>query len=183
MMLFDFASRGLVQKGSILVLGIALFVSIAIGGVGDLLLQRLATNLVQAKLPSGVASLAQIVDRGDAALTPIMGTNGSVIGVVLMRKNTGAGFIPVSVVDPSSARNAAATVVTLDELSDLGAARKLLLVVCVLVFAAVALVGTKIARGFLDPLVQLTKEIDRLAKGDSIVKLSALDRIDEIGQI
>jgi hypothetical protein len=183
MMPFDFANRGLVQKVSMLVLGIALFVSIAIGGAGDLLLKRVVANLVQAKLPSSVASLAQIVDRGDATVTPIMGADGNVIGVVMMGKNTGAGIIPASFAAPSKVQNVAAGGLSLDELSGLGATRRMLLLICVFVFAGVTLVGMKIACGFLDPLVQLTKEVDRLAKGDTTVKLSALDRIDEIGQI
>jgi hypothetical protein len=183
MMLSNFANRGLVQKVSMLVMGIALFVSIVIGGVGDLLLWRLATNLVQAKVPSGVASLVQIVDRGEAAVTSIMGADGSVVGVVIMSKNTGAAIIPASLVDPNPAQNVAATTVTVDQGSDPGAMRMLLFIVCVLVFAGVTFVGMKIAHGVLEPLVRLTKEVDLLAKGDTTVKFSALDRTDEIGQI
>jgi hypothetical protein len=173
----------LVQKVSMLVMGIALFVSIVIGGVGDLLLRRLATNLVEARLPSGVASVARIVDRGEAAVTAIMGADGSVVGAVIMRKNTGAAIIPALLVDQSLPQNVAATAVTLEEGSGLGAMRWVLFIVCILVFAAVTLVGMKIARDLIEPLIRLTKELDLLAKGDTTVKFSALERTDEIGQI
>jgi hypothetical protein len=46
---FDLANCSLVQKMSMLVLGVALLVSIAIGGFGDLMLRPLASDLVQAR--------------------------------------------------------------------------------------------------------------------------------------
>ena len=50
-------------------------------------------------------------------------------------------------------------------------------------FAIVGFVGTRITRGLLEPLGQLEKDIDQLAKGNTQVRLHALSRTDEIGRI
>jgi hypothetical protein len=55
-MLFDLANRSLVQKMALLVIGSTLFASVAIGAVGDLMLRRVATDLIEAKLSSRAIS-------------------------------------------------------------------------------------------------------------------------------
>jgi hypothetical protein len=67
---FDLANCSLVQKMSMLVLGVALLVSIAIGGFGDLMLRPLASDLVQARLPGSVAALDRILDGAEATVSP-----------------------------------------------------------------------------------------------------------------
>jgi methyl-accepting chemotaxis protein len=180
---FDLANRSLVQKMSMLVLGITLFVSIVVGGFGDLMLRRLANDLVEAKLLSSVASLDRVVDSGGAALSPVKGPDGRVDGEPAMHKDPGLAVVTASLVEKGAVQNAAETIETLDEGSALGTMRKMLLMADVLVFAAVAFIGITIARGFLEPLSDLEREVDRLSKGDTNVQLSALSRSDEIGHM
>jgi methyl-accepting chemotaxis protein len=180
---FDLANRSLVQKMSMLVLAITLFVSIVVGGFGDLMLRRLASDLAEAKLSSSVTSLDRIVDRGGAALSPVMAPDGRVDGEPVMHKNPGPAVVTASLVEKGAVQDAAETIETLDEWAALGTMRKMLLMADILVFAAVAFIGVKIARGFLEPLGDLEKEVDRLSKGDTNVQLSAMSRSDEIGHI
>jgi methyl-accepting chemotaxis protein len=180
---FDLANCSLVQKMSMLVLGVALLVSIAIGGFGDLMLRRLASDLVQARLPSSVAALDRILDGAEATVSAVMGTGGQVVGVIVMRKDAGPAVIPASLSGQVSIQTATGAIEALNEGSTLQSVRGMLLVVGVIVFGAVAFIGMQIARGFLQPLDQLEKEVERVAKGDATVKLSALGRTDEIGQI
>jgi methyl-accepting chemotaxis protein len=180
---FDLANCSLVQKMSMLVLGVALLVSIAIGGFGDLMLRRLASNLVSARLPSSVAALDRILDGAEATVSPVMGIGGQVVGVIVMRKDAGPAAIPASLSGQISIQTATGAIEGLNEGSTLQSVRGMLLVVGVIVFGAVAFIGMQIARGFLQPLDQLEKEVERVAKGDATVKLSALGRTDEIGQI
>jgi hypothetical protein len=42
----------------------------------DLMLRRLASNLVQARLPSSVAALDRILDGTEATVSSVMGTGG-----------------------------------------------------------------------------------------------------------
>jgi len=150
---------------------------------GDLMLRRLASDLVQAKLPSSVAALDRILDGAEATVSPVMGTGGQVVGVIVMRKDAGPAVIPASLSGQVSIQTATGAIEALNEGSTLESVRGMLLVVGVIVFGAVAFIGMQIARGFLQPLDQLEKEVERVAKGDATVKLSALGRTDEIGQI
>ena len=54
-MRFDLENCSLAQKMSMLILGVALCVAIAVAGIGDLLLRRLATDLIQAKSSGSIA--------------------------------------------------------------------------------------------------------------------------------
>jgi methyl-accepting chemotaxis protein len=127
------------------------------------------------------SALDRILDGAEATVSPVMGTGGQVVGVIVMRKDAGPAVIPASLSGHVSIQTATGAIEALNEEST--SVRGMLLVVGVIVFGAVAFIGMQIARGFLQPLDQLEKEVERVAKGDATVKLSALGRTDEIGQI
>ena len=81
---FDLSNRNLAQKISILVLGITLFVTVTIGGIGQLALQKVSDQ--QGKNQS-VASLGRLVDQGGAVLSPVTGSDGRVVGMLVMSKD------------------------------------------------------------------------------------------------
>jgi methyl-accepting chemotaxis protein len=180
-MLFDLSNRSLRHKISLLVLGITLVVSISIGGIGDLILQSFSSG--QSKHSSSVANLDRLVNQGGAVLSPVTGIDGTVVGMLVMRKDAGPAVMPASFDGQAVVIQAADSVVTSEPDYSLGAAHVLLLLAGIVVFAVVALVGTRIARGILEPLGQLEKEVDLLARGDTSVHISALSRSDEIGRI
>lgn len=62
-MQFDLSNRNLAQKISILVLGITLFASVAIGGVGEMVLHKVTDS--HAKQAASVASLDRLVGQGE----------------------------------------------------------------------------------------------------------------------
>jgi methyl-accepting chemotaxis protein len=179
---FDLANRNLAQKVSILVLGITLFVSLAIGGVGELVLQSVSAK--QAKQAGSLAALDRLVNQGGAVLSPVMGSDGRVVGMMVMRTDAGPAVIPASYDGQGLVvRTAESTVVSAQPDYANGAGHVFLLLAGIAVFAVVALVGTRIARGLLEPLGQLEKEVDLLARGNTNVRISALSRTDEIGRI
>jgi methyl-accepting chemotaxis protein len=180
-MLFELSNRSLRHKISLLVLGITLVVSLSIGGIGDMILQSVSSG--QSKHSSSVANLDRMVNQGGAVLSPVTGIDGTVVGMLVMRKDAGAAVMPASFDGQAVVINAADSVVAPEANYSLGAAHVLLLLAGIVVFAVVALVGTRIARGILEPLGQLEKEVDLLAKGDTSVHISALGRTDEIGRI
>jgi methyl-accepting chemotaxis protein len=178
----DLSNRSLAQKISILVMGITLFVSMAISGVGEMILQNVASK--QAKQVGSLASLDRLVDQGGAVLSPVMGGDGKVVGMLVMRKDAGPAVLPASYDGQGLVVKAAeTTVVSADPDYALGAAHVLLLLAGIAVFVVVGFVGTRIARGLLEPLGQLEKEVDLLARGNTNVRISALSRTDEIGRI
>jgi HAMP domain-containing protein len=181
-MLFELSNLSLRHKVSLLVLGITLVVSLAVGSVGDMILQSVSS--AQSKHSDSVASLDRMVSQGGAVLSPVTGVDGSVVGMLVMRKDAGAAVLPASFDGQGVVIKTADSVVT-PESSDytLGAAHVLLLLAGILVFAVATLVGTRIARGILEPLGQLEKEVDQLANGDTSIRISALARSDEVGRI
>ena len=60
---FDITNLRLTHKIAILTLGVALFVAVAVGTMGDWMLRSLASDL-QARLPSGVATLERLTSEG-----------------------------------------------------------------------------------------------------------------------
>lgn len=175
---FDLSNRNLAQKISILVLGITLFVTVAIGGVGQMALQKVSAD--QAKNQS-VASLGRLVDQGGAVLSPVTNSDGRVVGMLVMSKDSGPAVMPASF-DGSMVIQTADQVVVADTHNGPNA-NALLVFAGIAVFAVVGFVGTRISRGLLEPLGQLEKDIDELAKGNTQVRLHALGRTDEIGRI
>jgi len=180
-MQFDLSNRNLAQKVSILVLGITLFVTLAIGGVGEMVLQSVGAS--HAKHTSSVASLDRLIGQGGAMLSPVRAADGRIVGMLVMQQDAGAAVIPASFDGQGLVVRAAETVVAPDANYALGAAHVMLLLGGIAVFAVVALVGTRITRGLLAPLGELEKDIDRLAQGDTSVRIHAMNRTDEIGRI
>jgi len=180
-MQFDLSNRNLAQKISILVLGITLFVSLAIGGVGEMVLQSVGAH--QAKHASSVASLDRLIGQGGAMLSPVRAADGRIVGMLVMQQDAGAAVIPAAFDGQGLVVKAAETVVAPDADYAMGAAHVMLLLAGIAVFAVVALVGTRISRGLLAPLGELEKDIDRLAQGDTSVRIHDTNRTDEIGRI
>jgi methyl-accepting chemotaxis protein len=175
---FDLSNHNLAQKISILVLGITLFVTVTIGGIGQIALQKVSDQ--QAKNQS-VASLGRLVDQGGAVLSPVTGSDGRVVGMLVMSKDAGPAVMPASF-DGSMVIQTAESIVVADTQTGPNA-NALLIFAGLAVFAIVGFVGTRITRGLLEPLGQLEKDIDQLAKGNTQVRLHALSRTDEIGRI
>jgi methyl-accepting chemotaxis protein len=178
---FDLSNKNLAQKISILVLGITLFASLAIGGVGEMVLQKVTNS--QARHAASVASLDRLVAQGGAMLSPVRAADGSIVGMLVMQQDAGAVVMPASFEGQGLMVQAAETVVAPAADYGVGAARTMLLLAGVVVFAVVGLVGTRISRGLLAPLGELEKDVARLANGDTTVHLHALSRTDEIGRI
>jgi HAMP domain-containing protein len=61
--------------------------------------------------------------------------------------------------------------------------RRALLLLSLLVFAVTVSIGIYVALAVLEPLKELEKDADRLAKGDPSVRFRGLQRSHEIGQI
>lgn len=180
-MQFDLANRNLAQKISILVLGITLFASLAIGGVGEIVLHKVTDS--QAKHAASVASLDRLVGQGGATLSPVRAADGSIVGMLVMQQDAGPVVMPASFEGQGLVVQASETVATAAPDYGVGAARTMLLIAGVAVFAVVGLVGTRISRGLLEPLGELEKDVARLADGDTSVRIHALSRSDEIGRI
>lgn len=175
---FDLSNRNLAQKISILVLGITLFVTVAIGGAGQMALQKVSAQNAN---NASVASLGRLVDQGGAVLSPVTNSDGRVVGMLVMSKDAGPAVMPASF-DGSMAIQTSDSVVVSN--TPAGPNAKTLLVLAGLaVFAVVGFVGTRISRGLLEPLGQLEKDIGELASGNTQVRLHALNRTDEIGRI
>ncbi|NEW88437.1 MULTISPECIES: HAMP domain-containing protein [Rhodopseudomonas] len=180
-MQFDLSNRNLAQKISILVLGITLFASVAIGGVGEMVLHKVTDS--HAKQSARVASLDRLVGQGGATLSPVRAADGSIVGMLVMQQDSGPVVMPASFEGQGLVVQASETVVTSTPDYGVGAARTMLLLAGIAVFAVVGLVGTRISRGLLAPLGELEKDVERLASGDTSVRIHALSRSDEIGRI
>ncbi len=179
---FQLSNSSLKHKVSLLIAGITLAVSLAVGGIGELILHRASST--PAKQPSGIASLERMIGQGDAVMSSVTGADGIVVGVVVMRSDAGPAVLPAAFDGRGLAINAAdqvAVAAPADEPQ--GAPRVLLLVAGLVVFAAAAVVGTQIAGGMFEPLGQLEKEVELLAKGDTGITISAQERSDEVGRI
>ncbi|WP_022723761.1 HAMP domain-containing protein [Rhodopseudomonas sp. B29] len=180
-MQFDLTNRSLAQKISILVLGITFVVTLAIGGVGEMVLQKVTAS--HAKQAASVASLDRLIGQGGAMLSPVRAADGSIVGMLVMQQESGPVVMPASFEGQGLVVQAAETVVTQAADTGVGAGRTMLLLAGIVVFAVVALVGTRISQGLLKPLGELEKDVARLANGDVAVNIHALSRSDEIGRI
>jgi methyl-accepting chemotaxis protein len=103
--------------------------------------------------------------------------------MLVMQQDAGAAVMPASFDGQGLVVRASETVVAPDADYALGAARVMLLLAGIAVFAVVALVGTRITRGLLAPLGELEKDVAKLASGETDVRIHALSRTDEIGRI
>ena len=88
-MQFDLSNRNLAQKISILVLGITFVVALAIGSVSQMVLHKVSTE--QAKQHASVASLDRLIGHGGAMLSPVRAADGSIVGMLVMQQDVGAG--------------------------------------------------------------------------------------------
>jgi methyl-accepting chemotaxis protein len=116
-------------------------------------------------------------------LSPVRAADGRIVGMLVMQQDAGAAVMPASFDGQGLVVRAAETVVAADTDYALGAARVMLLLAGIAVFAVVALVGTRITRGLLAPLGELEKDVAKLASGETDVRIHALSRTDEIGRI
>jgi hypothetical protein len=164
---------------SMLILGVAVCVAIAVAGIGDLLLWRLATDLIQARSSGGIAFSDRSAigvfpfDHGEARAikgTPLAEELGSGVGAALAAQHVDTRAVPASMTP-------------LEDEPMLGAMRKTLLIASALIFAVVGLVGMQIAKGLFKPLEELQGEVDLLARGDTSVEFTSANRTDEIGHI
>ncbi|EJW12683.1 histidine kinase, HAMP region domain protein [Rhodovulum sp. PH10] len=177
------SNGGLGQKLSMLVMGVALVVAVAIGGVGDVMLRRLASDLDRAQ-PQRLAALERLVNQGGATVTPVIGGDGRVVGMVVMQKDAGPAVIPASLVPQGSVQRAAVEVAPLAETGDtIASMRKNLLFASLLVLVVVGALGMQLAGGFVEPLGRLARAADRLASGETDVAITARERTDEIGRL
>ncbi|EJW12181.1 histidine kinase, HAMP region domain protein [Rhodovulum sp. PH10] len=168
-----------------LVLGVAVFVAVAVGAIGDMMLQRVETDLTQARLPSGLASLDRLVDQGGATVSPVIGADGRVVGMVVMQKGAGPAVIPASLVPQGSVQRAAVPVEPATDATAIAEMRKTLMVASALVLLVVGFVGMQMARNFAEPLGRLATQVDKLAAGDTGIKIAAplRTRTDEVGRL
>lgn len=178
---FDLSNRSLAQKISILVLGITFIVALAVGGAGEMALQK--ANDASSKHAASVASLDNLIGQGGAMLSPVRAADGSIVGMLVMQQDAGPVVMPASYEGQGLFVQAAETVVAPAADQGLKAGHTMLLLAGIVIFAVVAMIGTRISQGLLAPLGELEKDVAQLANGNTSVHLHALSRSDEIGRI
>jgi HAMP domain-containing protein len=175
-MLFHLANCSLVQKMALLVAGTTLFVSLAIAAISDLMLRHLAADLVQSKLSDRVIAYDRRTGVGVGQAprrtqSPLVLADAEAVSQVASQAGAGIGERTTGPRETS------------EDGAELGSLRKTLLLLSLLVFAAGASIGIYVACSVLEPLRELEGDADRLAKGDTSIKLRGLHRSDEIGHI
>jgi hypothetical protein len=70
-------------------------------------------------LQSSVAALDRFLDGAEATVSPVMGTGGQVVGVIVMRKDAGPAVIPASLSGQVSIQTATGAIEALNEGSTL----------------------------------------------------------------
>lgn len=179
-------SLRLTEKITLLVLGIALFVGVAIASVGDWTLRRVGTDLKQARLNH--INTAQI--SATDSVTPVVRADGSVVGMLVVRGGASdeATVIKASAGTPLPGKDvmfiSAAQLSTADEVAaPIDQMRSTLLGATAVIMVLAAMFGLVVARSVTDPLSRLTSDVKRLAKGDTNLKFGDAGRKDEIGEI
>jgi HAMP domain-containing protein len=175
-MVFDLANCSLVQKVALLVAGTTLFVSLTIGAISDLMLRHLAADSVQSKLSDRMVAYDPRTGIGVGQAprktqAPLLLVDAKAASQVPSQAGAGIGE---RTTDPSDA---------LEDGAELGSMRKALLLLNLLAFAAAASIGIYAASSVLEPLRELERDADRLAKGDTSIEFRGLHRSDEIGHI
>lgn len=165
-------------------LGIALFVGVAIASVGDWTLRRVGTDLKQARLSH--INTAQI--SASDAITPVVRADGRVVGMLVVR-----GGADEATVIKASAGTAvpgkdimfiSAAAMSADEATaPIDQMRSTLLGATAVIMVLAAMFGLIVARSVTDPLSRLTSDVKRLAKGDTNLKFVDTSRKDEIGEM
>ncbi len=172
------------HKIAVTVLGVALFVAVAIGTMGDWMLRSLATDIAQAQPPTNLAVLQNMSGAGGSVIaSPVVTADGKQ-GILLTRMPVDPEPMPATFtvqVDPAEHIVLASQPGT--DLLAIGPMRRNLLLTSIAVLAIGTLLGFAAARFFTQPLGQLVSDLDRLAKGDTTVRFNDSSRTDEIGDI
>lgn len=179
-MIFDFNNLRLTHRIAILSVGVALFAVAIMGAMGDWMLRRLATDLAHVRTPTNVAEVERLVG-GPVAASRVMTEDGRE-AILLVRMSDQPSPIP-AVLKVSGAPQRIAVAAQGQEESTVGAMRTKLFLTCIAVLALGALLGFVAARIFTQPLTRVVSDLERLAKGDTTVKLTETSRQDEIGDI
>jgi methyl-accepting chemotaxis protein len=179
-------SLRLTEKITLLVLGIALFVGVAIASVGDWTLRQVGTDLKQARLNH--INTAQI--NATDSITPVVRADGAVVGMLVVRGGASdeATVIKASAGTPLPGKDvmfiSAAQLSAADEIvAPIDQMRSTLLGATAVIMVLAAMFGLVVARSVTDPLGRLTADVKRLAKGDTNLKFADTSRKDEIGEI
>ncbi|NJL08634.1 MAG: HAMP domain-containing protein [Methylacidiphilales bacterium] len=179
------ANLRLTEKITLLVLGIALFVGVAIASVGDWTLRRVGTDLKQARLNH--INTAQISDAD--SVTPVVRADGRVVGILVVRggasseptiinaSHTAPAPKDVVFISASSMTAADDAVVPIEQM------RSTLISTTAIVMLLAGVIGLVVARSVTAPFARLTADMKRLAKGDTNLKFTDASRQDEVGEM
>ncbi|NJO54906.1 MAG: HAMP domain-containing protein [Bacteroidales bacterium] len=179
------ANLRLTEKITLLVLGIALFVGVAIASVGDWTLRRVGTDLKQARLNH--INTAQISDAD--SVTPVVRADGRVVGILVVRggasneptiinaSHTAPAPKDVVFISASSMSAADDAVVPIEQM------RSTLISTTAIVMLLAGVIGLVVARSVTAPFARLTADMKRLAKGDTNLKFTDASRQDEVGEM
>ncbi|BBF94825.1 HAMP domain-containing protein [Blastochloris tepida] len=179
------ANLRLTEKITLLVLGIALFVGVAIASVGDWTLRRVGTDLKQARLNH--INTAQIAATD--SVTPVVRADGSVVGVLVVRGGASSepAIIKASATSPAAKDvvfiSAAAMSGADDALVPIEQMRSTLISTTAIVMLLAGVIGLFVARSVTAPFGRLTSDMKRLAKGDTNLKFTESSRHDEVGEM
>ncbi|MGZ8371356.1 MAG: HAMP domain-containing protein [Rhodoplanes sp.] len=181
---FDITNLRLTHKIAILTLGVALFAAVAVGTMGDWMLRSLASDL-QARLPSGVATLERLTSEGRPVIASRIVTPDGKEGILLLVQMP-LELAPTPALLTSETSPASRIIVAAqsdENATPIGPMRRNLLLTCLAVLIIGTLLGFLAAQAFTAPLERVVGDLDRLAKGDTAVDLSESSRTDEIGEI
>ncbi len=180
---FDITNLRLTHKIAILTLGVALFAAVAVGTMGDWMLRSLASDL-QARLPSGVATLERLTSEGRPVIASRIVTPDGKEGILLVQMPLELAPTPALLTSETSPASRIIVAAQSDEnATPIGPMRRNLLLTCLAVLTIGTLLGFLAAQAFTAPLERVVGDLDRLAKGDTAVDLSESRRTDEIGEI
>lgn len=183
-MIFDATKLRLTHKIAILTLGVALFVAVAIGTMGDWMLRSIATDLAQGRSPTSVATLERLTSEGRPVMASRIITPDGREGILFVQMPLELAPTPASLTSETSPAGGTFVALQSDEsVIPIGPMRKNLLLTCLAVLAAGTLLGFLAAKAFTEPLARVVGDLGRLAKGDTNVDLSDSWRTDEIGDI
>lgn len=181
---FDVTNLRLTHKIAILTLGVALFVAVAVGAMGDWMLRSLATDLAQGRSPTSVATLERLTSEGRPVIASRVVTPDGKEGILLVQMPLELAPTPALLTSETSPASGILVAMQSDEsAAPIGPMRTNLLLTCLAVLTIGTLLGFLAAKAFTAPLARVVGDLDRLAKGDTNVDLSDSWRTDEIGEI
>jgi HAMP domain len=181
---FDVTNLRLTHKIALLTLGVALFVAVAVGAMGDWMLRSLTTDLAQGRSPTGVAALERLTSEGRPVIASRIVTPDGKESILLVQMPLELAPTPALLTSETSPAGGIFVAMQSDEsATPIGPMRTNLLLTCLAVLTIGTLLGFLAARAFTAPLARVVGDLDRLAKGDTNVDLSDSWRTDEIGEI